>query len=156
MAQAARAYAYEPERARRAPRRTRPDVRVVPGGTPREQVAQAPFFLVVARIVAVALVIIAALGIANITLNAATLSETVTLSELTDSISKARAQGNVLEVQKGMLDNSVRIKKMAAEMGMGAPSSAALITLEPDVIATDDAGNLSFARSVARASQVAS
>ena len=157
MAQAARAYAYGAERAYRAPRRTRPDVRVVPGGKPRgQQVGQAPLLIAIASVLAVVLVLVAVLGIASVSLNSATLRETVTSSELSESITKARAQGNVLDALKGTLDNSVRIKQMDYELGMAAPSYSALITLEPDIIATDDAGNLSFARSVARASQSAS
>lgn len=157
MAQAARAYGYGAERAYRAPRRVRPDIRVVPGGRQREQqTSQAPLLIALARGLAVVFVLIAVLGIASVALNSATLRETVTSSELSESITKARAQGNVLDSLKGTLDNSVRIKQMASELGMGAPAYSELISLEPDVIATDEAGNLSFARSVARAYQTAS
>jgi hypothetical protein len=157
MAQAARAYGYGAERAYRAPRRTRPDIRVVPGGRQREQqTSQAPLLIALARGLAVVLVLVAVLGIASISLNSATLRETVTSSELSEQITKARAQGNVLDSLKGTLDNSVRIKQMASELGMASPAYSELISLEPDVIATNEAGNLSFARSVERAYQTAS
>ncbi|MBE6463940.1 MAG: cell division protein FtsL [Eggerthellaceae bacterium] len=157
MAQAARAYGYGEERAYRAPRRTRPDIRVVPGGRQREQqTSQATMLITLARVFAVVLVLIAVLGIASISLNSATLRATVISSNYSEQITKARAQGNVLDSLKGTLDNSVRIKQMASELGMAAPVYSDLISLEPDVIATDDAGNLSFALSVERAYQTAS
>ena len=157
MAQAARAYGYGEERAYRAPRRTRPDIRVVPGGRQREQqTGQATMLIPLARVFAVVLVLIAVLGIASISLNSATLRATVISSNYSEQITKARAQGNVLDSLKGTLDNSVRIKQMASELGMAAPVYSDLISLEPDVIATDDAGNLSFALSVERAYQTAS
>ncbi|MBQ6455062.1 MAG: cell division protein FtsL [Eggerthellaceae bacterium] len=157
MAQAARAYGYGEERAYRAPRRTRPDIRVVPGGRQREQqTSQATMLITLARVFAVVLVLIAVLGIASISLNSATLRATVVSSNYSEQITKARAQGNVLDSLKGTLDNSVRIKQMASELGMAAPVYSDLISLEPDVIATDEAGNLSFARSVERAYQTAS
>ena len=113
MAQAARAYGYGAERAYRAPRRTRPDIRVVPGGRQREQqTSQAPLLIALARGLAVVLVLVAVLGIASISLNSATLRETVTSSELSEQITKARAQGNVLDSLKGTLDNSLIIQRI--------------------------------------------
>ena len=98
MAQAARAYGYGEERAYRAPRRTRPDIRVVPGGRQREQqTSQATMLITLARVFAVVLVLIAVLGIASISLNSATLRATVVSSNYSEQITKARAQGNVLD-----------------------------------------------------------
>lgn len=147
---AAPAYAYpRPERVRE-PERAR--IRVFPGSAPRTtvQTASAAFFLV-AKAVAVVLVLVTVVGFARIALNSATVTTSLATQEISSELSEARSYAATLEVQQSTLSNPSRIKEAATDLGMAAPLETATIVLPADVVVTDDAGNLSLTESIRQA-----
>lgn len=153
MAQAARALPHSyPERDHAAPRSTRPRVRVVPGQgsrTAAEALPSAAVFL--AGTIAVVLVVLTMLGFARIALSSAAVTTAISSQEISSDLATARSAGSVLEVQQSTLANPTNVKAAATALDMSEPAATTIITLEKDVVATDAAGNLSFAESVRRA-----
>ena len=142
MAGAAPAFSYNyPERAPERPER--PRVRVVPGQGTRTSTQTIPSTVVfMAKTLAVVLVVAALLCFARIAIGSATVATSVQSQQLESQISDARASGNNLEVQQSSLSNPTRVKAVAA------PESVGIIDLGTDVVATDEAGNLSLSKSV--------
>ena len=147
---AAPAYSY-PQPSRAPQRAPRPQVRAIPGGRVREQ-GVSPQFVTLAKLAAVMLVAFAVVCCVRIALTAATVSTSIESQELTQQISQARKDGNALEVSQSALSNPTHVRAAAAELGMVEPPVTETIVLEPDVVATDEAGNLSLTRSLQRAS----
>lgn len=151
---AAPAYAYpRPERVRE---QERPHLHVVPGSAPRTSVQTvSAAFLLAAKVIAVALVLVTAVGFARIALNSATVTTSLAAQEISSDLSEARSYAATLEVQQSTLSNPSRVKEAAADLGMGAPAQTATITLPVDVVATDEAGNVSLTESIRRAAEAA-
>ena len=76
------------------------------------------------------------------------MATSVQSQQLESQISDARASGNNLEVQQSSLSNPTRVKAEASRLKMAAPESVGIIDLGTDVVATDEAGNLSLSKSV--------
>lgn len=149
MAQAARAYRY-PER---APERG-PRIRVVPGkGIPTKADTLSPSLVMLAKMFAVFVVIMALLGFVRIGLASATVSTAVATEELSTQIENAHASANSLEVTESYLSNPVALKGKAAGLGMAEAAETGTLTLPKDVIVTDASGNLSLSGSLKAASQ---
>ncbi len=89
---------------------------------------------------------------ARVAITSAAASCALETRSLQTSIETARAEGNELEVSQSVLANPSRIKAQATALGMAAPAPecSEQITLSPDIVATDGAGNLSLSESVAR------
>lgn len=143
------AYSY-PRPSRSVPSRQRPDVRTIPGGTPREG-GLSPQVLALAKIAVFAVLFIAALCCARVAFAAATVSTLAESQTLSSQISQAREEGTSLEVSYSTLSNPSNIKTQAAELGMVSSESTEVITLEEDVVAVDDTGALSLSESLKRA-----
>ena len=114
-----------------------PSIAVVPGAGRRAQTQQG--------------LSAAALALARVAITSAAASCAPETREITQKIDTARSQGNELEVAQSVLANPTRIKAQAMALGMMAPSAAysEQLNLPPDVVATDEAGNLSLSESTA-------
>ena len=113
------------------------------GAHAREQgLPQAVITLAVAA--AAILVVIALLGFVRVTLSSATIETAKETRALSSQISIARAEGSTLEVAHSTLSNPIRIREMASALGMAAPSNVTYINFGRDIVATDEAGNLSL------------
>lgn len=145
---AAPAYSYYPERApERSPRER---ISVVPGRGTRTQTPTLPSNVVfLAKAAAVVLLVVSLVGFARIGLMSATISTTMQSSQLTSQISDARCSGAALEVSQSTLSNPTKVKQQAGKLGMAAPETTGVITLDKDVVATDESGALSLSKSVA-------
>lgn len=154
---AAPAYSFYPERAvERVPERApRERIRVVPGRGPQTQSPALPSGVVtLAKVVAVALIIVALAAFARITLASAAVSTSVEAQQLSAQISEARSSGAQLEVSESLMTSPTRLKAEAKGIGMVAPTSIETITLDTDVVTCDTAGNLSLSKSVAVAAGI--
>lgn len=144
---AAPAYSYYPERApERSPRER---ISVVPGRGTRTQTPTLPSNVVFLAKAAVVLLVVSLVGFARIGLMSATISTTMQSSQLTSQISDARSSGAALEVSQSTLSNPTKVKQQAGKLGMAAPETTGVITLDKDVVATDESGALSLSKSVA-------
>ena len=147
-----RAYGAAPERAESR----KPRIGVVLGTGPKNAPATLPSsVLVLARALVVVLLVLAAVGLVRVFLNSATVTASMQAQELSSQISSARAQGNQLEVAQSSLSNPARVKTEANAMGMAAPAETIVVNLGQDVVATDEAGNLSLSRTLQQAAAVA-
>ena len=127
---AARAYDYYAPQ--RAPRR---ESRVgVVRGIPRETIS--PSALRMAKFVII--------GIATVN----TMIESQSLSAQIEDLSSTNA---ALSVQKSVLSSPTAVKERATALGRVAKEPSEILTLAPDVVAYDGAGNLSLSASLARA-----
>ena len=145
---AAPAYSYYPERApERSPRER---ISVVPGRGTRTQTPTLPSNVVfLAKAAAVVLLVVSLVGFARIGLMSASISTTMQSCQLTSQISDARSSGAALEVSQSTLSNPTKVKQQAGKLGMAAPETTGVITLDKDVVATDESGALSLSKSVA-------
>ena len=145
---AAPAYSYYPERApERSPRER---ISVGPGRGTRTQTPTLPSNVVfLAKAAAVVLLVVSLVVFARIGLMSATISTTMQSSQLTSQISDARSSGAALEVSQSTLSNPTKVKQQAGKLGMAAPETTGVITLDKDVVATDESGALSLSKSVA-------
>ena len=145
---AAPAYSYYPERApERSPRER---ISVVPGRGTRTQTPTLPSNVVfLAKAAAVVLLVVSLVGFARIGLMSATISTTMQSSQLTSQIRDARSSGAALDVSQSTLSNPTKVKQQAGKLGMAAPETTGVITLDKDVVATDESGALSLSKSVA-------
>lgn len=153
MAGAAPAFSYNyPERVPDRPQR--PRVRVVPGQKPRTNVQTVPSNVVtLAKAAAVVLVLVSLLCCARIAIASATVSTSIQSQQISNQIDSARSGGSNLEVKQSSLSNPTRVKNEATNLKMAAADSSATIDLGVDVVATDDAGNLSLSRSMQSAAE---
>ncbi len=148
---AAPAYAY-PQPQRRPQRTSRPDVRAIPGGGRRtQQQGVAPQAFTLVKVAIAALLVFTAVCFVRVALSAATVSAAIETQQLNSDISAIREQSNVLEVSQSTLSNSANVKAAASQLKMGAPVTTEFLDLGVDVVATDDAGNLSLTQSLERA-----
>ena len=141
------AYSY-PQPRRQPQRAPRPQVRAIPGGGRRTQeqgVSSQALTLV--KVAAAALIAFALVCCVRVALSAATVTTAMESQEL----AQVREQGNALEVTHSTLANPSHVKMAAAGMGMIAPETTEYLDLGVDVVATDEAGNLSLTQSLERA-----
>lgn len=148
MAGAAPAFSYNyPERVPVRPER--PRVRVVPGQRPQTAPQSAPSGIAsLAKVAAAVLVVVALLCCVRVALSSATVSASMSSQQLSSQIDEARSGGSSLEVSQSSLSNPSRVKAEANKLNMAAPETATTITLDTDVVATDDVGNLSLSESM--------
>lgn len=122
---------------------------VIEGRRSRNEIVTLPSSVMgVVKVVVVVAMVVAALCCVRVGLAAASVTTSIESSKISADIESARSMGNDLEVQQSQLSNSMHIRVEAAGMNMGAPATTAVVTLAPDVVATDDAGNLSLSGSL--------
>lgn len=144
------AYSY-PQPQRRPQRAPRPQVRAIPGGRSVQEQGASSQLIALAKAISVVLVAFAVVCCVRVALSAATVSTAMETQELNQQISQAREQGNALEVSYSTLANPSNVKMTAAELKMVTPENVEYIDLGVDVVATDEAGNLSLTQSLERA-----
>lgn len=133
--------AYRPE--------SEPEFGVIPGHRSRSEVVELPAsIMTIARVVVAVAIVIAAIACVRVGLSAMSVNTSIATSELSSQIESARTTGNDLEVKQSQLSNSTHIKLEATGLGMAAPSETTVVTLEPDVVATDAQGSLSLSGSL--------
>ena len=64
-------------------------------------------------------------------------------------IDDVRATSASLEVQQSTMGNPANVKRSAKKMGMYVPYTSETLMIGEDVVAYDDAGNLSLSKSLA-------
>ena len=154
MSSTARAYDFAAERAYERERYSQPDISVMPGrGARNASDSLSPNVILLAKVAAVVLVVLALLGVARVTLSSATVTAALETQQLSSQIEMARVDGNKLEVAQSTLSNPTRIKDAASGLGMAAPAETIKMDLSGDVVVTDGDGALSLSGSVAVAAQ---
>lgn len=105
------------------------------------------------KIVIAVLLVFAALGCVRVGLTSLAVNASIQTEQTQADIDTARTNGTTLEVEQSKLANPTAVKKSATKLGMTAPSSVETLKLPADVVATDDAGNLSLSKTLARAAK---
>ena len=110
--------------------------------------------LVVSRVFVAVVLLFAIVGCVRVGLTAATVNTAIATEELTSQVNDLQSAGSNLEVQESSLTNPAYVRSVAAnELGMSAPKNIDTIALAGDVVAYDEAGNLSLSLSLAQAAQ---
>ena len=155
MYSAAPDYSRLPER--RTTRRT-PNTRSTRSRTPnmRPSVQQssksAPKNLLAIALVVVALLsVVSALSFARVAISSAAITKATETKSLTSQIEEARSEGNQLEIDATVVSNASSVSIRAKALGMTTPESVEVITLDEDVVAQDESGNLLLGESIRRA-----
>ncbi|MEY8562097.1 cell division protein FtsL [Eggerthellaceae bacterium 3-80] len=140
---------YTTAPARRPQQTPQPSFTVLPGKTPRSKSAPAasPASFVI-KLTVVVLIALTCVACVRLSLSSATAATAMESQQLTASIDEARSNGAALEVSLGSLTNPTRVRDQAKALGMVAPQTTGVITLEEDIVMTDQAGNLSLSSSV--------
>lgn len=148
MASTARAYSQAP-----APsRERRVSIHVVPGR--RATTELSPQIVFIAKAFMIALAVFALVACVRIGLASATVTTTIQTEEINAQVNDIRSGSASLEVTESTLANPATMKLMATgQLGMSAPAEIATVTLGPDVVAYDEKGNLSLARSLGARTQ---
>ncbi len=136
-----------PARTRQQPQK--PSFQVLPGKAPRTQsapLASPATFLI--KLTVVVLVALTCVACVRLFLSSATAETAMESQQLTASIDEARSNGAALEVSLGSLTNPTRVRDQAKALGMVAPETTGVITVEEDIVMCDQAGNLSLSSSV--------
>lgn len=143
MASAARAYAHAPAA---APQRG-VDLRVVRG---KGSASSLPSHIIfAAKVFMMALAVFAVVACVRIGLASATVTTNLEAEQLNAQVNDVRSGSAHLEVTESSLTNPTSVKSLASgKLGMSAPQEFDTVVLEPDVVAYDEAGNLSLARSL--------
>ena len=156
---AAPAYSYYPDgAAQRAPERAperRPRIDVVPGGrtSPQPQAAS-PAVPKAAAAAVVAMLMVFGLAVGRVALSAATIEAAEEGTAIASEIDDARAAGTTLEVSASVLSSPSNLKTAATALGMSESTGTVVVSLAEDVVACDEAGNLSLSLSVAQAADL--
>lgn len=103
----------------------------------------------VARLIIVVIAVVAVIACVRVGFTAASVGTCMDSEALSAQIETARSAGSDLEVQRSYLSNTSHVRVAATQLGMGAPAASMTITLDPDVVAVDAAGNLSLSGSMA-------
>mgnify|MGYP003376066220 FL=1 len=123
---------------------------VVRNPKPRQGVSVLPSDIIgVAKLIIVVIAVVAAIACVRVAFTAASVSMCMESETISAQIETARSQGSDLEVQRSYLSNTSHVRVAATQLGMGAPVASSTITLDPDVVALDAAGNLSLSGSMA-------
>ena len=85
----------------------------------------------------------------RIGLTAATVMSGQTTQTVELQIKETSSNNASLSVQKSLLSSPTTVKERATTLGMTEATNAEMMTLEPDVVAYDAAGNLSLSASLA-------
>ncbi len=145
-----------PARERRsAPARPASPVRVVRGGAPLTSPHPAKSSIAVRVVICIALIAAGFFAcLLRVHLSSTAVLASAETTRLEQDVADARSVATHLEVQQSLLSSPARISDEAQALGMVEPSDVAVITMEQDVVATDDAGSLSLSQSVSNAIEV--
>lgn len=130
--------------------RARSDFEVIPGKRTSSEVDTLPASIMgAAKITVAAALVLATIGCVRVGLSAASVTCSIASDDLSTQIESARSYGSDLEVQQSRLSNTTHIRVEASNLGMGAPSSTEVVVLPPDIVTTDEDGDLSLFGSIA-------
>ena len=127
------------------------DVRVVPGSRGKKEESSTPSLINLACMFAVLVTVIAVLCCARIAITSATVTTLLESDSISTQISTARSTGTSLEMEQSALASTPHLRAAAKKFGMQTPYVIGTIALDPDVVATDGAGNLSLSGTVKNA-----
>lgn len=145
MANAARAYSRSS-----APKRSTA-IRVVPGGRGNNVLSST--VLLAARVFMIVLAVFAVVACVRIGIASATVTTSLETEKITAQVESIRSGSAHLEVTESTLGNPTAVKESAVKkLGMAAPEEVEKLALSDDVVAFDEAGNLSLARSLSHTS----
>lgn len=96
----------------------------------------------------IVMAVLALVGIASLTLSAATVTTSMQPRRFPARSTMPALQGSSLEVTQSLLSNSTRVRMQAEKLGMAAPAEVGTINMPEDVVSTNDDGSLSLSRSV--------
>lgn len=122
---------------------------VIPGHRSSSDIVTLPAWVMsVARVAVAVACVVALLACVRVALSATSVNTSIATSQLSSQIEAARSAGNDLEVQQSRLANSSHIKLEAMSLGMAAPAETTALVLPEDIVAVDEAGNLSLSGSI--------
>lgn len=136
-------------------RQNRPDVRVVPGSrTGAEPKKKGVTTGLIIKLAIAVMVVATVVCFAQITLKSATSVMLADSSAIESSMDSIKSNSTTLEVQNSALSTTAAIKAHAEKLGMAAPYEVDTITLQKDIVATDDSGALSLSGSIKNAAEI--
>lgn len=145
------AYRYDTAVQQPVRERVQPSVRVVPGRKQETHPGLSDFHVFIVKVIVAVLAVVLCIGFIQVGLASAAYSTASASSELRSEIATMRSEGQSLAVQKSLIATPSNLRTIAAdELKMAAPAAATTLTLEPDVVAFDAAGNLSLTESIAQ------
>lgn len=125
-----------------------PRIHVVPGNGRRPDTVD-PTVLRFLRIALVALIAFTVLGCVRIAFASATVTASMEASAISTEIESARSEGKSLEVKETQLSSTTYLKDYAKKnLNMVEASYTESLVLSADVVAVDEAGNLSLSKSL--------
>lgn len=151
MANTNLAYRYDSFAAAPERRERRFDVRAVRTGSRAASDARqstSALLVTAAKAAAVLFVFVAVLCFARIALTNAAVTTLIESDEISAQISAARSSGVGLEMEQSVLSSNSALNAAVKRLHMVAPAEVGTLALEPDVVAIDENGALSFSGTV--------
>ena len=115
--------------------------------------AMSPMIVTLAKVVAVLVCLVAVLAFIRVGMTSATVSNGIASQDISKAIDNELVQKNALEVQDSSLANSGRIRQVASQYSLIAPSAITVFEMGQDVLAYDDNNHVSLVESLNRASK---
>lgn len=115
--------------------------------------AMSPMIVTLAKVAAVLVCLIAVLAFIRVGMTSATVSNGLASQDISKAIDSELVQKNALEVQDSSLANSGRIRQVASQYSLIAPSAITVLDIGQDVLAYDDNNHVSLVESLNRASK---
>lgn len=148
MAQAARAYGFNAYPNVEEKRFGTADVRAVRTGSATARTPQPSPIILLGKMAAIVLVVVAALCFARIALTNAAVTTMIESDNISAQITEARAAGVELEMKQSVLTSPAAINSAAKRLRMDPPGAVGTIVLDPDVVAYSEKEGLSLSDSV--------
>lgn len=154
---AARRLAPEPKIKQNPKKDLKPSMHAVAGNAPVKSVVKSatlsPMLLMVAKVAAAVVIVIAIMAFVRVGITSATVSLGLNSQQIQKNIETELVNKNALEVKDSTLGNTGRIRQAAADYSLVAPASIETISLSPDVLAYDSNNNVSLVESLNRVAQ---
>lgn len=115
--------------------------------------AMSPMIVTLAKVAAVLVVLVAVLAFIRVGMTSATVSNGLASQEISKAIDGELVSKNALEVQDSSLANSGRIRQVASQYSLIAPSTITVFDIGQDVLAYDDNNHVSLVESLDRAAK---
>ncbi len=148
MAQAARAYGFNAYPNVEEKRFGTADVRAVRTGSATARTPQPSPIVLLGKMAAIVLVVVAVLCFARIALTNAAVTTMIESDTLSAQISTARSSGVSLEMEQSLLSSTSAINAAVKRLNMAAPYGVGTIALDEDVVALDGNGDLSLSNTI--------
>lgn len=136
---------YEPAM---QPQTAHTSVRAVRTGGAAQANQLTPQLIMLARMAAIVLAVVALLGFARIALTNAAVATMIESDSITAQIDEARTSGVSMEMDQSVMTSPTAIKNAAKRLGMSEPGEVGTLVLDPDIVVLDEQGSLSLSGSV--------